>query len=150
MSYTRLLYHIVFRTHESKPAINEEHETDLYRYVWGIVQNKRGHLYRINSMPDHVHMLVELPADIAVAAFVKSVKLATSAFLKTQKDGFPTFHGWARGYCALSYSINERDKIINYIKGQKEHHRRTGLSEELRALLDEAGIRYEEQYLMTD
>ena len=30
MSYTNLVYHIVFRTYHSIPAIDEEHERELY------------------------------------------------------------------------------------------------------------------------
>ena len=40
MSYTRLLYHIVFRPHNSEPAITEEHEESLYRYIWGFIKNR--------------------------------------------------------------------------------------------------------------
>ncbi|OOH87399.1 hypothetical protein BMT54_09830 [Pasteurellaceae bacterium 15-036681] len=41
MSYTNLLYHIVFRTMGSVLAITEEHETELYRYIWSFAQYKR-------------------------------------------------------------------------------------------------------------
>ena len=41
MSYTHLLYHIVFRPKNSGPAINTEHENDLYRYIWGVVKQKK-------------------------------------------------------------------------------------------------------------
>ncbi len=41
MSYTRLLYHIVFRTKNSKHTIPEQHENELYAYIMGIINNKR-------------------------------------------------------------------------------------------------------------
>jgi putative transposase len=40
--------------------------------------------------------------------------------------------------------------IINYIKNQKEHHRITSFEDELRALLIEHGIEFDEKYLFDD
>jgi valyl-tRNA synthetase len=41
MSYTKLLYHAVFRTKYGKNTINETHEKELYAYIMGIVKNKK-------------------------------------------------------------------------------------------------------------
>jgi len=35
MSYTNLVYHIVFRTYRSIPAIEEAHEREFYVYAYG-------------------------------------------------------------------------------------------------------------------
>ncbi|VTR61697.1 transposase IS200 [Actinobacillus pleuropneumoniae] len=40
MSYTKLFYHIVFRTLQSVPAINEENEKELYQYIWAFCQQQ--------------------------------------------------------------------------------------------------------------
>jgi uncharacterized protein YecA (UPF0149 family) len=40
MSYTRLLYHIVFHTKYGHPAIPEAHEKELYVYIMDIVNKK--------------------------------------------------------------------------------------------------------------
>ena len=39
------------------------------------------------------------------------------------------------------------EKIINYIKGQKEHHKTVSYKDEIKALLEEAGLPYDERYL---
>ena len=64
---------------------------------------------------------------------------------------WPVFHfeGWSEGYGAFTYSIKERDRIINYIKKQKEHHRNVTFTDEYKSLLDEHGITYDENYLFT-
>ncbi|CAM2933353.1 transposase IS200 like family protein [Glaesserella parasuis 174] len=80
MSYTRLLYHIVFRTKYGLPTIVEEHEEILYRYIWGYVKEQGVVLYRINGMPDHLHLFVELKATINVADFVKHLKIVPIYF----------------------------------------------------------------------
>ena len=150
MAYTNLLYHIVFRPKNSAQVIVVDKEEMLYRYIWGFVENKKGVLYRIGGMPDHIHLLVQLPATIAVADFVRDLKTSTSVFLKDNKDSFPKFEGWAKSYCALSYSSREKDMVVNYIKNQKEHHKRVSFREEFLVLLKESGVEVDMKYFMVD
>lgn len=146
MSYTRLLYHIVFRTKYGLPTIVEEHEEILYRYIWGYSKEQDVVLYRINGMPDHLHLLVELKATTNVANFVKHLKNSTHLFLEQNRDYFPEFYAWSKGYCALTYSEREKAQIINYIKNQKEHHKSQNFVDEIKFLLTDYGIEYDEQY----
>ena len=140
MAYTNLLYHIVFRPKNSELVIPIAHEELLYRYIWGYIKNKKGILYRIGGMPDHIHMLVSLSPSIAISDFVHDMKISTNTFLLEHKDEFPKFKGWAKSYCALTYSVKERDVVINYIKNQKEHHKKVSFKDELVVLLKEMGI----------
>jgi hypothetical protein len=61
---------------------------------------------------------------------------------------FPMFEGWQDGYGAFTYSVREKDKIINYIKNQKEHHKTATFNEEFKQLLIENGIEFDEKYLL--
>ncbi len=78
MSHISLTYHIVWRTKFSHHTINVEHERDFYAYVYGFCKRKKCTLYRINSMPDHVHMCLELNPTIALSDFMKTLKQETS------------------------------------------------------------------------
>ena len=49
MSYTNLVYHIVFRTYRSVPAIDEMHERELYAYAHGYITRHRAKLYHIGA-----------------------------------------------------------------------------------------------------
>ena len=60
---------------------------------------------------------------------------------------FPDFEHWAEGSCALTYSIRDKDMIINYIKKQKEHHALVSFEDEYRILLEENGIQWDEKYV---
>ncbi len=149
MSYTRLLYHLVFRTKYSIPAIDIMYETELYRYIWGFIKNKNSILYRIGGMPDHLHLLIELSATLALADFVRDLKNSSGKWLR-ENPQFPLFQGWGTGYAAFTYSLNEKETIINYIKNQKEHHATVSLEEEIRGLLAENGCVVKEEYFMKD
>ena len=89
MSYIKLLYHIVFRPKNSIPAIPIEHEEILYRYIWGFIKNKSGILNRIGGMPDHIHLLVQIPPTLSLADFMRDLKTSTHRYMYEQKDKFP-------------------------------------------------------------
>lgn len=146
-TYTQLLYQIVFSTKHRKPCMNKPNRDELYKYIWGILKNKNCHLYRINGVEDHLHILTHIPPSISVSSLVKDVKVASSIFIKEQKL-FHGFEGWQEGYGAFTYSFKEKDRLIEYIKNQEEHHKRTTFKEEYRNFLQEHGIKFEEKYLL--
>ena len=148
MSYRQILYHTVFGTKHRRPTIEEPHCTELYQYIWGVIKSKNCKLFRINGVEDHIHILSDLHPSVALADFVKDIKVASSLWMKAS-GLFPEFEGWAGGYGAFTYSIKERDRVINYIKKQKEHHRKVTFDDEYKFLLDEHGIAYDEKYLFT-
>ena len=149
MSYSNLVYHIVFRTYRSLPCIVEEHERSLYAYIYGFTENHKAKLYRIGGMPDHIHMLVSIPPEIAVAEFVRKLKFATSAWLKQNKD-FPFFSGWGEGYAAFTYSLAQIPVIKNYIINQKAHHKGESFADEYRKFIMENGGTINEKYFLKD
>ena len=149
MSYTNLVFHIVFRTFRSAMSIEEEHERELYAYIHGYIIRHRGALYRVGGMPDHIHMLVSLPPDLAVSEFVRGLKYATNTWLK-QNPQFPMFSGWGEGYAAFSYSKDQIPVVKQYIIYQKEHHRKTSFAEEYRKFILDNGGEIDERYFLKD
>jgi REP element-mobilizing transposase RayT len=148
MAYTQILYHIVLRTKRSELSINQENVSSLYKYIWGIIQNKKGKLYRINGMEDHIHILSDLHSSFALADFVKSIKVATSLWLKQSGD-FPAFQGWEEGYAAFTYSYKDKEVLIRYIKNQQKHHQKENTRDELIHLWKENGMEPDERYFTT-
>ena len=96
-------------------------------------------------MEDHIHILSDLHPSIALADFVKSIKVATSLWLKQSAD-FPDFQGWGEGYAAFTYSYKEKEVLINYIKKQQEHHKKENTIEELKRLWIENGVEPDMRY----
>ena len=144
MGYYQLYYHIVFRTKGSVPAIAIEHEKLFYKYVLGILNKKECKLLRIGGMPDHVHMLVSIPHSLAISDCVRDVKTASHKFLRENLDKFPLFYGWGKSYCALTCSSTSKDMVFNYIKNQKEHHKKMDFREELFSFFREYGLKEED------
>ena len=149
MSYTTSYYHIVFRTYQSEKTISEEHERELYAYIYGIAKNLHCQTYRIGGMPDHIHLFVSLPPTFSLASFVQRVKTYSSKWLKGNVH-FPNFRGWGHEYAGFSYNLQDKDKIVNYIIRQKEHHRHMSFAEEYKAFVESNGIPINERYFLQD
>ncbi len=144
-SYRQILYHIIFRTKDSELTLPLAQNDELYKYIWGFVKQKNCVLYRINGMEDHIHMLSDLHPSIALADFIRDLKVSTSIWLK-ENPLFPNFKGWADGYAALTYAYRDKGTIVNYIKNQQEHHKTTTFMEEYRKLLEEEGVLIDDRY----
>ena len=144
-SYHKILYHIVFRTKDSRKTLNLEHNRELFAYFLGILKNKDCFPYNINGMEDHIHILCDLHPTIALSDFMRDIKTASSLWLK-QSGKFPEFRGWADGYGAFTYASGNKDMIIRHIENQQEHHKMESFEEEFRRLLLENGINIDERY----
>jgi REP element-mobilizing transposase RayT len=146
-THTQIYYHIVFSTKDRQPTLKANRREDLFRYVWGILKNRESHLYRINGAEDHLHIVTSLHPSVSLADLVKDVKTGSSLWIK--KEGiFRVFSHWQDGYAAFTHSKGEIDGLIEYVKGQEEHHRRTTFVEEYRKLLEQAGIEFDERYML--
>ncbi|MGM9845143.1 MAG: IS200/IS605 family transposase [Muribaculaceae bacterium] len=139
MSFTKLNYHIVFSTKMREQTIIEAYERDFYAYALGVVNAQGGHLYRIGGMPDHVHILVALKPEQSVSNFVQQLKQSTSRWLR-ENPNFRHWKGWENGYCAFTCSPVDISNIVDYIKGQKQHHRRVAFIDEYRSWLIVNGV----------
>jgi putative transposase len=146
-TYTRILYQIVFSTKNRERTLKtKEKRTELFKYMWGVLEKKKCHLYRLNGVEDHIHIATHLHPTIALSSLIKDLKLATSSHIK-KTDLFPYFNGWQVGYGAFTYSNKDKDALIEYVKNQEEHHKTVSYIDELKALLAEHGVEYDEKYL---
>ncbi len=80
-TYTDITYHIVFGTKGRVPSLDKARRDDLYRFIWGVIKERDGHLYRIGGVEDHVHILTSLHPSVALADLVKEIKTASSAWI---------------------------------------------------------------------
>lgn len=125
-SYRQLLYHLVFRTKNSQPTIKQENAGELNAYITGIIKHKNSHLYRINGIENHLHILTDIHPSIALADFMREIKVSTSIWMKNG-NYFPSFNGWAEGYGAFTCKYTDLERLIDYIKNQQEHHKKRHL-----------------------
>lgn len=145
-TYTAIAYHIVFSTKDRASVLHSGRRPDLFRYITGIVRNREGHLYRINGVEDHIHILTSIHPTVILAMLVKDMKTGSARWIK-ENHVFKGFSHWQEGYGAFTCCRHHIDTLIEYIKKQEEHHRKTSFEQEYRNLLAEAEIDFDERYL---
>jgi len=79
--------------------------------------------------PEYVYALIDFPTNITVEDCFKLLKGASSHYINKDRLIAGKF-SWGRGYAAFSVSESQLDKVIDYIKNQKEHHRIRSYAEE--------------------
>ena len=146
MSYTNLLYHIVYATKSRKPLITSELKSRLHGYLGGIVGGLGCVPIEINGMQEHVHLLVRLRPTIAVSDFLSKLKSLSSLWAKRQTKGR---FAWQAKYGAFTVSESQVGKVRKYIREQEKHHRTMSFEEEFETLLKGNRIDFDEKYLWT-
>ena len=146
-TYTQILYHIIFSTKGREPVLVTAGREAMFRYIWGLIRSRESYLYRINGLLDHVHILTSLHPSRSLADFVKELKLASSQWIKTNGI-FAGFPGWQAGYAAFTHSKQDKERLLQYIKRQEQHHKKISFADELRSLLIEAGVEFDDKYLL--
>ena len=131
------MYQLVFTTKSRKRVLTKENRPELFKYIWGILKNKKCHLYRINGVEDHIHIVTHIHPMIAPAMLIKDIKIASGEFINREQL-FPHFTGWQDSYGAFTYSYKEKDRLIEYVKNQEEHHKIKTFREEYIEVVERA------------
>lgn len=137
--FANVLVHVVFSTKERHNLIPPELERKLWRYIEGIGANCRIPVLAVGGMPNHIHILIALPSDIAVAKAVQTVKANSSRWMGEHGLNF----AWQEGYRAFSVSTSNLRTVKDYIKRQPEHHAKRSFDDEFIALLRKSGVTYD-------
>lgn len=119
-SLSQLYVHLIFGTKNRYPFISSAIETELHKYIASILNSYESPAIKINSVPDHIHILFRLSKKYTLIKIVEEVKKHSSKWMKTKGiDGFT----WQIGYGAFSVSSSKVDIVSKYIVNQKEHHK---------------------------
>ena len=142
-SHHQLLYHIVFSTKERRPLLQDNlFKESVWRYMVGVTKKREGHALRIGGYYDHAHLMVRIPAKIAVADFVRQLKAHTSKHINGERNTILKFH-WQDGYGAFTVSRSKVDTVVAYIDGQLEHHGKRSFQEEYLKRLTDHEVDYD-------
>jgi putative transposase len=144
-TYLSLHYHIVFSTKRREPTIAASWRPRLWEYLGGAVNGLDGYCQGIGGAADHVHLLVGLKSTHRLSDFMRELKKSVSTWVH-EEVGVGQF-GWQEGYGAFTVSPSARDEVRSYVANQAEHHRTVTFREELMAMLERAGIEYDERWL---
>eukprot|EP00456_Euglypha_rotunda_P008003 TRINITY_DN114_c1_g1_i8.p1 TRINITY_DN114_c1_g1~~TRINITY_DN114_c1_g1_i8.p1 ORF type:complete len:121 (+),score=4.99 TRINITY_DN114_c1_g1_i8:468-830(+) len=95
---------------------------------------------------DHVHLVCGLSRTVTIASLVEHVKVETSKWAKSARQGSPTF-SWQSGYGAFSVSQSNLDQVVHYVRHQPAHHTKQSFQDEFRELCRRHELEFDERYV---
>jgi putative transposase len=145
-TYTQIYIQVVFAVSGRQNLIPTEHKQELHKYTTGIITNQNQKLIAVNSMPDHVHLLIGMKPDMALSSLVREIKAGSSKFIN-ERHWIRGRFTWQEGFGAFSYAHSQLSAVIRYIENQENHHNRRSFKEEYLTLLKRFAIAYDDRYV---
>jgi REP element-mobilizing transposase RayT len=121
-SNSQVWVHAVWSTKNRMRLIDSSFETQLYKFISKQFYELGCIPKIVNGAQDHIHCLFLMNKTKSIADIIKHVK-GSSSFFINQSNFIGEYFIWQRGYAAFAISERDLDKIYNYIKNQKDHHR---------------------------
>ena len=144
-TFFSLHYHLIFSTKERFPLIHTAWRPRLHSCMGGVIRGMNGVAEIVGGVADHVHLLTSLRPVHCIADVMRELKKESTNWVK---GNFDSRFSWQEGYSAFSVSPTNTDSVKRYIADQEKHHAKRSFADELRECLEQAGIKFDEKYLL--
>ena len=81
-SLTKNLIHLIFSTKNRSPTIHDDIRSDLHEYAAGILRDLNSPSLLMNSVSDHIHVLLNLHKTRSLSDVIMEFKRGTSIWVK--------------------------------------------------------------------
>ena len=139
MPHVRMWVHLIWSTKNRMPLLGDELREKVFSHMKENAPKKGIYLDTIDGTSDHVHTLVSFKADQTIAKVAQLLKRESSHWVNDEKLSRGKFE-WQDEYIAVSVRESMVDKVREYIKNQKEHHRTKTFSEEHEEFMKKYGF----------
>jgi REP-associated tyrosine transposase len=109
----------------------------------GICRNQKIVSVAIGGVENHVHRLFHLPGTLTLSRAITLIKANSSKWMNEHGRDF----SWQEGYGAFSVSASNLEKVAQYIRNQKEHHRKMTFEDEYLTLLRKNRVEFDPHYV---
>jgi putative transposase len=128
--YSEINFHITWHTKLSLPMITPKIEDRLYHYLTHkIIETDGAICHAIGGIETHIHIAASLPPNLLVSDWVGKLKGSSSYYINHEVQ--PKSLEWQRGYGIVSFGAKDLLWVVEYIRNQKEHHKRGRVFERL-------------------
>lgn len=145
-TFSQIYIQIVFAVKGRQNLIDKIWQTELHKYISGIITAKGQKSIIVNGVADHIHCFIGLKPSIAISDLVRDIKNNSSGFIN-EKGFVKGKFQWQEGYGAFSYAQSQISNVYNYISNQEEHHKKQTFKDEYVEFLNKFEIDYKPEYL---
>jgi putative transposase len=115
-------YHVVWCPKYRRKVIGGRMEARLQEIIAEVIDEKGAWLIELETMPDHVHLLVEVDPQFGVHKLVKAIKGRSSRLLREEfpwlKSRLPSL--WTNSYFVATVGGAPLSVIKRYVETQKD------------------------------
>jgi REP element-mobilizing transposase RayT len=144
--FTQMYVQLVFAVANKQALLRQDFRKDVFKYISGIIKNKKCKSIIVNGVLDHVHILFGLHHTMSVSEIARDVKRSSSIFIRENKFT-PFKFAWQEGYGAFTYSRSQIENVYKYIENQENHHKKKTFKQEYIEFLEKYEIEYDEKFL---
>ena len=120
-TYVSGLVHCVFSTKHRRNLIETEIQSHLWSFMGGIARKNKCKALIIGGTENHVHILLSLSADMALAKAMQLIKGASSRWMN---ENHTKDFGWQEGYGASKSDHNCIHRVAGGTSSQTKLRRR--------------------------
>lgn len=114
--------HLVWATWNRLPLLTDAIHRAVHRSIAAKCVELGAEVIAFGGVEDHVHVLVRMPATVAIADLVGQIKGASSHLVTHELLPKDEFFKWQGAYGAFSVSRTHLERVCDYIDHQREHH----------------------------
>ena len=128
-SFYKIWIHAIWAVKDRQNLILPSFENQIHNYIRQQFIDLDCPVRIINGMPDHIHCLFLQNPKMAISDIIKQIKGSSSHFINQNQFLVGKF-SWQTGYAVYSVSESIVEKVFEYIRNQKKHHRKLTFQEE--------------------
>ena len=117
----RCVYHVVFCPKYRRPVIEGAVDARLKQIIREVCAERECNIIEVETMPDHVHLLVECDPQYGIHRLVKQVKGRSSRLLREEfpslKRRLPTL--WTNSYFVATVGGAPLEIVKQYVENQR-------------------------------
>lgn len=120
MTYWKTFYHLVWATKNREPLITTERALIVASSIQIYTSKVDATIHAIGMMPDHIHIAISIPPNVAVSDLVQKFK-GGSSHLVGEREGTRVFR-WQPKFGPFSFDEGRLASVVDYIHNQHHHH----------------------------
>ncbi len=136
----RMWIHAVFPTFYQRPVITPILECHLQKILADHLHSLGCQAEIINGTSNHVHLLFQHNPTKSIADIMRDIKGDSSNWMNQQPVMEKKF-AWDKGYGAFSVSHSQHDRVMEFIRDQKNYHQKFTYDQEFQRLATLTGAR---------